>query len=215
MALKRYVIEREIPNIGGSSEQGPVRRGGNGERCAGEARSTRAVGAQLRDRRQDVLRLSRRGPGRDPRTCPDLRLPRHGHHRGEGDPRSHDGALAADAHRDADLRPAARRRCAPRDPHGRVDEEAAASLIAIGAPIIPRQIERVSALDAGGQLGAIEVLVALNATAAGPVLIEDLDRTLDLLRGAEQVVAYFQRWRPRQDTWSGVDGASWDLDWDT
>lgn len=46
-----------------------------------------------------------------------------------------------------------------------------------------------------------------------PVPGEQLEHALAALREADQVVLYFQRWRPWQDTWSWIDGSGWELDW--
>ncbi len=42
---------------------------------------------------------------------------------------------------------------------------------------------------------------------------EWLEHALTALKEAEQVVLYFQRWGPWQDTWSWIDGSGWELDW--
>lgn len=40
-----------------------------------------------------------------------------------------------------------------------------------------------------------------------------LEEALSALGDAEQVVLYYQRWRPSRDTWIWTDGQSWELDW--
>ncbi len=42
---------------------------------------------------------------------------------------------------------------------------------------------------------------------------EWLEHALECLKEADQAVLYFQRRRPWQDTWTRIDGSSWDLDW--
>lgn len=65
------------------------------------------------------------------------------------------------------------------------DEEAQAELIGMGPVVVDALVERVSELDAGGQLCAIEVFRSLRAERAGAPLIALLRLTGANLEGAD------------------------------
>ena len=93
MTLKRFVIERDIPNVGASTDEDLSRRSHRLELRPGAARPASAVGTQLRRRRQDLLHLPRRRRGRHPQARRALRLPRHNDHPGQGSDRPNHGQL--------------------------------------------------------------------------------------------------------------------------
>ena len=85
----------------------------------------------------------------------------------------------------------------------------------------PDSSEAVDARYALTQLGAREPVVPkslremlFDADRLTSVVGDsDLERALDALAAADQVVPYYQRWQPWKDTWAWVDAEGWDLDW--
>lgn len=75
------------------------------------------------------------------------------------------------------------------------------ALIALGArtPVMPAGFREVMKRD--DRLGIVVPEHLLTAA-------------VEALSADEQVVAYFQRWRPWNDTWTWVDGSSFQIDWD-
>ena len=92
MALRRYIIERDIPKVG-TLEREQLREA---------AKTSNSALAQLapdiqwveivRRRQQDLLCLPREGRGGDRPACRDQRISGHQDHRGAQDHRSHDRA---------------------------------------------------------------------------------------------------------------------------
>lgn len=88
----------------------------------------------------------------------------------------------------------------------------------------PDWTESVSLRIALTQLGARQQIVPSNlreilieAANLGSVVRDpDLERALDALAAARQVVPFYQRWEPYKDSWASVNGGegeSWELDW--
>jgi len=94
----------------------------------------------------------------------------------------------------------ARSRKAGTAPDDREPVSARHALTSLGArtQIVPAGLHKIMARDSS--LGLVT---------------EDRHLTvaLECLSAGDQVVAYFQRWTPWQETWTWVDGASFELDW--
>lgn len=76
--LKRYLIERDVPGIGGMSIVELCGAGVQPRHRTGRGR--RAMATQLRGGRQDFLHLPRRQRGHDPQTRRVERHPGHADH---------------------------------------------------------------------------------------------------------------------------------------
>lgn len=100
----------------------------------------------------------------------------------------------------------------------RLTELATASRLR-GTP--PDWTEPVALRHALAKLGARQIVIPpqlasyiVEASDLSLAVPDDrLEHALECLREVDQVVLYFQRWRPWQDTWTRIDGSSWDLDW--
>lgn len=85
----------------------------------------------------------------------------------------------------------------------------------------PDWTEPVAIRHALTKLGARNLVIPKEL---GPRIVEDeqlslavpddsLEDALLALKDAGLVVLYFQRWRPWKDTWTRIDGETWELDW--
>ncbi len=85
----------------------------------------------------------------------------------------------------------------------------------------PDWTEPVAFRHALAKLGARQVVIPpqlatrIVETSSLNLAVPDewLEDALECLKKANQVVLYLQRWRPWKDTWTRIDGSTWDLDW--
>jgi hypothetical protein len=85
----------------------------------------------------------------------------------------------------------------------------------------PDSTEPVAIRHALTELGARNMIIPKGLAASiikderltRPVPDTSLMEALSALRDAEQVVLHYQRWRPWRDSWTRIDGESWELDW--
>ena len=91
MALRKFIIERDIPKVGTFERDQLQSRGGEIKSGPASARPRHPMGRELCRRRQDVLRLSRPGRSHHPQARRDQRFSRHQDHRGAQDDRPDDG----------------------------------------------------------------------------------------------------------------------------
>ena len=80
MALRRFIIERDIPKVGTFEREQLRAAAAKSNEVLQQLGSDIQMGRELRGRQQDLLRLSRQRPEHHQRACADQRLSCHQDH---------------------------------------------------------------------------------------------------------------------------------------